>query len=75
MKKTFTYIRVQSGSWGSTELRKTISVKADNEISAWARVNSRADAYKSLSNGDRLTWRLDPECLIRNAAEAMYINP
>lgn len=63
MKKTFTYIRVQSGYWGSTELRKTISVKAENEIAAWAMVMSRPDAYKSLRYGDRLTWRLDPECL------------
>ena len=63
MKKTFTYVRVQSGYWGSTELDRVLRVNASTEGEADAKVNSRADAYKRLKNGDRQMWRLMAQSL------------
>lgn len=54
----FTYERIQRGSWGSTILGdKTITVKADDAAAADAKVNARKDSFKTLRNGDRLSWR------------------
>ena len=58
MKKTFTYVRVQGGWWGRTELDKTLKVQAESAHEANMIVGRRKDVHKRLANGDYLSWRL-----------------
>jgi hypothetical protein len=56
---TFTFRRVQHGSWGWTKLKRTIRVRADSEAEALAIIRRRKDALTALRNGDHASWSLE----------------
>lgn len=56
-KVTFTFDRVQRGSWGETIL-STVVVKAKDVDKAWAKIQARKDYLKRLRNGDRIHYCL-----------------
>ena len=55
----FTFVRVQAGYWGESELRRTLKIKAESAEVAEATVRNRADYVRRLANGDRQFWRLE----------------
>ena len=61
MKKAYVFQRVQSGYWGATPLGKVAVVQATSEFEARAKIRLRRDFFKTLRNGDTVSWRLIPD--------------
>ena len=56
--QTFTFKKVQFGSWGETDLGTILTVKAKTLDAAIAKIEKRIDHNKRLPNGDRTRWIL-----------------